>query len=80
LKRIFGLFLLVAAFTPQLAWAQSTAAKETTIPGGTLVVITYFGFVLMMMGYMALLSFRQRKLDRDINALEKRLDELAELQ
>ncbi len=80
MKRLIPALVLVAALAPQFAWAQSTASKETAVTGGTLVVITYFCFVAMMMGYMALLSFRQRKLDRDIVALEKRLDELAELQ
>lgn len=71
--------LLVTAH-PTAAWAQqSTASQETTVTGGTLMVITYFAFVALMMGYMALLSYRQRKLDRDIAALEKRLDDLAGL-
>lgn len=79
--KLSSLILLFAALqAPLSAFAQSTASKETSIPGGTLVLVVYFSFVAMMMGYMALLSFRQRKLDNDITVLEKRLDELAELQ
>lgn len=80
MKRLLPVLFFIAATAPTHGFAQSTASQETTIPGGVLVLITYFVFVAMMMGYMALLSFRQRRLDRDIVGLEKRLDELAELQ
>lgn len=78
--RTITILLFTALQAPALAFAQSTASKETAVTGGTLTVIAYFAFVGIMMGYLALLSFRQRRLDRDIEALEKRLDELAELQ
>ena len=78
--RVWSILSFCLACAPAAAFAQSTAAKETTIPGGVLVLITYFAFVAMMIGYMAILHMRQRKLDQDIVALEKRLDELAELQ
>ena len=74
-----SLFTLTALLWPAVAFAQSDASQETTIPGGVLVLITYFVFVALMMGYIAVLHIRQRKLDQDIEALEKRLDELAEL-
>ena len=62
------------------AFAQgSVASQEKTIPGGTLLVIAYILFTVMVLGYLALLSFRQRALDRDIAGLEKRLDELADI-
>ena len=79
MKRLYPVLVFAITAAPQLAWAQSTASKETSITGGTLALVAYVVFVALMMGYMALLSFRQRKLDRDIVALEKRLDELAEL-
>jgi hypothetical protein len=66
---------------PFAAFAQdSVAAQEKTVPGGTLAMITYIVFIALMLGYLALLSWRQRKLDRDIEGLERRLDELAELE
>ncbi len=69
---------LVVASVP--AWAQDGLSEaDKTIPGGTLAVTAYIVFVAMMLGYLALLSWRQRRLDADIDALEKRLDELAEL-
>ena len=78
--RAFAWFAVAAMLlNPSDAWAQSTAAQETTVPGGTLVLAAYFCFVALMMGYLAVLNWRQRKLDQDIVALEKRLDELAEL-
>lgn len=62
------------------AFAQeSLASQEKTVPGGTLMLVAYLVFVAMMLGYLALLSFRQRRLSRDIDGLEKRLDELAEM-
>ena len=70
----------LAASLPLAAVAQeSVASQETSIPGGTLMVIAYIIFTAMMLGYLALLSFRQRRLDADIEELEKRLDELAAL-
>jgi len=57
---------------------ESVASAEKTIPGGTLMLVAYLLFVAMMLGYLALLSYRQRRLDHDIDGLEKRLDELAE--
>jgi hypothetical protein len=69
-----------AASVPFAASAQqSVASQETSIPGGTLMVIAYVVFTTMMLGYLALLSWRQRRLDEDIEELEKRLDELAAL-
>lgn len=64
--------------SPLLA-QTSLASQEKTIPGGTLTLTAYIVFVAGMMGYLALLSWRQRRLDRDIEGLEKRLDELAGL-
>lgn len=72
--------ILFSTLIPSTVFAQSTASQETTIPGGMLVIGTYFGFVAMMFGYLAVLHMRQRRLDRDVVALEKRLDELAGLQ
>lgn len=74
------LIAFVATSLPFAAYAQeSVASKETSVPGGTLMVIAYIVFAAMMFGYLALLSFRQRRLDDDVEELEKRLDELAAL-
>lgn len=75
-----ALSVLPLLWVPSVAVAQSTASQETTIPGGMLVLGTYFGFVAMMFGYLAVLHIRQRRLDQDILVLEKRLDDLAGLQ
>ncbi len=68
-----GLLLVVA---PSFAWAQNKAAEETTIPGGTLVVASYLALWVMILVYLAVLSARQKRLDDQIDELEKRLDTL----
>ena len=58
------------------AMAQGTAASETTIPGGTLVMITYVALWLIFGGVLFGAIWRQRKLQRDLDQLEGRIDRL----
>jgi CcmD family protein len=70
------MMIALAANLPAIAWAQNKAADETTITGGTLVVIAYFALWTMVLIYLAVLSSRQKRLDGEIDDLEKRLDTL----
>ena len=62
------------------AWAQtkSLAETETTIPGGTLVLASYFGLAALVFGYLVTLSQRQRRIAADLEGLERRLEQLSE--
>lgn len=73
-SRIIGLFVLVSTLSPSFALAQNKAAQETTITGGTLVVVAYLALWAMLLVYLAVLSARQKRLDDEIDELEKRLD------
>jgi hypothetical protein len=77
MKPVQCLGFLTASLPAVVSAQESVASQETNIPGGTLMLIAYIVFTAMMLGYLALLSFRQRRLDDDIDELEKRLDELA---
>lgn len=75
-----GLLLLQAfpAFGETLAESGtspgSLAAQEATIHGGTLVVITYFVLFGLLGGYMFWLMRRQQRLQKEIDALDEKID------
>lgn len=52
----------------------SLAAQETTIHGGTLVVITYFVLVGLLGAYMIWLMRRQQRLQEEIDTLDQKID------
>ena len=58
------------------ATRRTLPTRETTIPGGWLVVITYLLLWLMFGGYLVWVILRQRRLRREIDALERRIDEV----
>lgn len=74
LGKIAGLVLVLS--WPSLAMAQDTlAGQETTIPGGTLVMISYLVLWAMIGGYVFFIARRQRKLQREIQGLDARIDD-----
>lgn len=64
--------------TAQSAMAQggSVAASETTIPGGTLVLIAYLILWVIFGGVLGFSIWRQWKLQEEIQGLESRIDRL----
>lgn len=56
--------------------AGSLAAREATVPGGTLLIIAYVALWLLVFGYMAMIMRRQHALSRDLQNLERRMDEV----
>jgi hypothetical protein len=69
----------VVVLVPASAWAQaSEAAGETTIPGGTLAVVSYMAFWVMLMGFAGYLGWRQKRLSGELETLEHRFDQLLE--
>lgn len=71
-----GLGLGVIFAEPSLALAQGTlASQETTIPGGTLVMVAYLVLWVLLGGYAFLIARRQAKLQREIKGLDARIDE-----
>lgn len=78
LKPLLSLGALTGSVAiPALAMAQnSVAAKETSVHGGVLVIITYLILWGMIFGFVALVMMRQKKAAQELSALEKRLDSL----
>jgi CcmD family protein len=63
------------ASTVATSVATSLAAQETTVPGGTLLMIAYIALWLLFSGYLFLIMRRQKALSRDLESLERRIDE-----
>ena len=57
-----------------MAQGGSLAASETTIPGGTLVMVAYMVLWLMFGGYLFFIMRRQSKLQDELEGLERRID------
>ncbi len=77
----FALALLFAAsaFAQQgQAATRSLAGQETSLPGGTLALIAYFVLWVLIFGLIVVTMRRQRKVDREIDELERRMDEVFE--
>ena len=68
--------LVLLWISPATAQTASRAAEETTIPGGALVLISYIVLWLMFGGALLFALLRQRKLQREIDGLEERIDAL----
>jgi hypothetical protein len=60
-----------------LAQASSLAEQETSVPGGNLMLIAYIGLWALILGFVIVLLRAQRAVERDLDDLERRLDELA---
>ncbi len=78
---LVGMSLLSTAALAQEPAAKATtealslAAQETSVPGGTLMLIAYLALWLMVFAYIAMIMRRQSALNRDLAALERRMDE-----
>lgn len=66
-----------AMFGSASAWAQpaNKAAAETTIPGGTLLIISYGVLWVGLLAFIGYLGWRQRQLYDELDDLERRLEE-----
>jgi CcmD family protein len=72
-------FVLANLAGAGLIFAQGTAASsETTIPGGTLAIAAYVVLWVLVFGFVFVTIGRQRTLDRELNELEQRMDEVFE--
>ena len=58
------------------AMAQGLGATETSVHGGTLVIITYLVLWGLFLGVLVLAVMRQKKLQAEIDGLERRIDEV----
>ena len=72
-SKALGLAILAV---PSLVWAENTAAAETTVPGGTLMLAAYLVLWVMIVAFLVVLSRRQSGIDADLVVLRKRMDEL----
>lgn len=46
---------------------------DTTIPGGTLMIVSYAVLLLLLFGFVGLLAWRERRLADELDALESRI-------
>ena len=67
------LVLLVSAVA--LAGGGVHPSEEVTIPGGTLMVIGYLVLWGMLGGFLFFVLLRQRRLQDEVDELERRIDE-----
>ena len=70
-----ALLLLIAS----PAYAENVAAKESSVTGGTLMLVSYIALWLLIFGYLALLSRRLTKSEEDFSSLRKELDDRLQL-
>ncbi len=70
------LVVLATLGLPLNVWAQNTAAQETTVPGGTLMLASYIALWLLIVAFLVVLSRRQSQVDNDLETLQKRIDDL----
>jgi hypothetical protein len=77
LSTLAGWAMLAVTAIPSVAWAQpaNKAAAETTIPGGTLVILSYGILWVGLLAFIGYLGWRQTKLYDELDALERRLEE-----
>lgn len=71
-----GLCVVMLLWSTTASAQASVAAQETTIHGGTLVMATYIVLWLLFGGYLFAIMRRQRTLQREIEHLDGRLDEV----
>ena len=76
-----GLAGMAAVVFPAVASAQeqlSEAARETSIPGGQLVIVSYIVLWVALLAYVGYLARQQQSLDREIDELEERIEDSLE--
>lgn len=56
----------------------SLAQQEVSVPGGTLLLIAYMGLWVVILGFVVLILRQQQAVSRDLDELERRLNELAD--
>ena len=79
MKRISIMCFLLTTVSSTHLYAENVAAKESSVPGGTLMLVSYVALWLLIFGYLALLSRRLKKSEDDFGNLRKELDERLEL-
>lgn len=65
-----------AATTTAMSIGTSLAAQETTVPGGVLLIAAYIALWLLFFAYLAFIMRRQQALNKDLENLERRMDEV----
>lgn len=55
----------------------SRAAQERTVPGGTLLIVAYLVLWVLVVGFVAVVLRQQRRLDAELDGLERRIDDIA---
>ncbi|WP_199589689.1 CcmD family protein [Lujinxingia litoralis] len=68
--------MLSAAVTSAQEVTPSLASQDTSVPGGTLLMICYIVLWVMIGGYIFFVMRRQKALEKDLGRLEGRLDEV----
>lgn len=66
---------LVLVWSSTAGAQKGAAGAETTIPGGTLVIVGYMVLWVMLGGYLLFVMWRQRRLTDDIEQLRERIDQ-----
>lgn len=67
---------ITEAVTTTTSIGASLASQETTVPGGVLLITAYIVLWLLLFGYLAFIMRRQQTLSKDLESLEKRIDEV----
>ena len=69
---------LIATLSPALVFAQqagdSLASQESEITGGSLALISYMALWILVLGVILAVFVRQRKLNAELELLERKLD------
>ena len=71
---MLGLLGLTSAAWADTASRDLSAFKEEPVPGGALLVVAYAVMWLLLAGLVGRLVVRQGQLEREIKALEQRLE------
>jgi CcmD family protein len=68
----------IADGTTTVDAAVSVAQTETAVSGGTLMLVSYIVLWILIFGFMIGIARRQARLDRELDDLEARMDDLFE--
>ena len=70
------LLVCLVIFWPSVTWAKLDLENESSIPGGNLVIVAYLILWILTLGYIALVGRRQTHIDRELEALSRRLEDV----